>query len=303
MNWTNRKRIILVLFLLGIIYVMAGCGKNAETIKTEFSAMLEGEITPEKLVSAEAYLDKYIGKLDSEQASHMLVAYEDYALRFINTEVDKTLLQQMKSFYDENDKTRQIAQDSEALKDFDNSMEDAQILVSLYKDEVKLSLDYGTLAKEYQKNILPALYELYKLKALDVEQPWVEDATLLISWRELVQRAYQVELLMEKYKEEHLVAEDLKSLYDTYVNFMLMGANNTPIFDYTTMQFSGDAEKTYRKFIKEYPESATASILQKYFSYLNEINYQLNYKDSTESKAFFDTCSRLVREAEKRVKQ
>lgn len=303
MKWKNRKRIILMLVLLGIMCVMGACGKNVETIQTEFEAMQQGEITPQRLVSVEAYLDKYIGKLDRERASHMLVSYEDYALRFINTEVDKTLLEQMKGFYDENEKARQIARDSEVLKEFYEEMEQSKILMGLYEDEVKLSLDYETLANEYQKNLLPAVYYLYELKALEVEKPCIENAALLISWKQLAERAYRVELLMEEYKEEHLVAKDMKWFYDTYVNFMLMGANNTPVFDYSTMEFSSDAKKAYEDFIKEHPESTTAWILEKYFSCLDEMDYQLNYKNSEESKTFFNNCSWLLIEAEKRVKQ
>ncbi|MEA4988213.1 MAG: hypothetical protein VB095_09150 [Anaerovorax sp.] len=302
MNWTI-KRSILVFFLLAIMCILGACGKNAETIQNEFAEMLNGEITPEKLVSAEAYLDKYIGKLDTERASHMLVDYEDYALRFINSEVDKTLIEEMKGFYDENDKTRELAQNIDELKSFDQAMKDADIIIDLKKGEIKLTLDYAKLSMDYQKNILPALFHLYQLKALEAEKPCIENATLIINWKELAQRAYEVELLMNEYKDEHLVASDLKSLYEMYMNFMLMGANNTPIFDYTTMEFSNDAKKAYLDFIKEYPDTITGWILKEYFSYLDEAGYRLNYKDSTESKAFFNHCAWLVTEAEKRVKQ
>ncbi len=302
MKWT-MKRSILIFFLAGLMLLLGACGKSVDTIQSEFKEMLTGQITPEKLVSTKTYLDKYIGKLDEERASGMLVEYEDYALRYINSEVDKTLLEKMKGFYGANGKSREMAKNIDELKSFDEAMENADITVKMQTDEVKLSLDYAKLSADYQKYILPEVYHLYQMKALEAEKPCIQNATLLLPLEELVQRAYQVEVLLRQYGEGHLVADDLKSLYEMYMNFVLMGANNSPIFDYKTMQFSDEAKKSYSAFIEEYPDTITGWTLEEYFSYLDEHGYQLNYKNKTESKTFFDYCAWLITEAEKRVKQ
>ncbi|WP_324822273.1 hypothetical protein [Sinanaerobacter sp. ZZT-01] len=302
MKWAI-KRSILVFFLVALVCILGACGKSVDTIQSEFEEMLTGEITPEKLVSTAAYLDKYIGKLDEERASRMLVDYEDYALRYMNSEVDKTLLEEMKGYYAASGKSRELIKNIDELQSFDQAMQNADIIVSLQGDQIKLTLDYRQLSSDYQKYILPEVYHLYQIKALEAEKPCIQNATLLLSWEDLVQRAYQVELLMAQYTDGKLIASDLKSLYEMYMNFVLIGANNTPIFDYETMQFSEVAKKEYSSFIEKNPDTITGWILEEYFSYLDENGYQLNYKNKTESKAFFDHCSWLITEAEKRVKK
>jgi hypothetical protein len=84
---------------------------------------------------------------------------------------------------------------------------------------------------------------------------------------------------------------------------MVMGSNNTPIFDYKTYGFSKDAKSAYMEFINRHPDSVTAWALTEYFTYLNSINYSMNYNDKVSSKMFFDTCDWLVSESGKRVYQ
>ena len=90
-------------------------------------------------------------------------------------------------------------------------------------------------------------------------------------------------------------------LYKSYLNSLLMGATNTPIFNYSTQEFSEEAKQAYISFITSHPDSTITWMLKEYFTYLNSIDYKLNFNDSTMSKVFFDTCDWLVSEAEKRV--
>lgn len=301
------KWVILIGILLCLViglFSLTMMKANGPEVQQQFTDMTEGSITPASLTEVKAFLDKNMKRLDEDYASHLLVAYEDYATRFINSEVDMTLLQEFAGLSDP--KTGKISEEklsTEELKVLYASLETAGIRMTMINDVPQLMLDYDVLEKQYKSRISAPLDALYQLKALEEESPCIENATLLISWGELAERAHSVEKLIVKYKDEHLISEDCRWMLETYTNFMLMGANNTPVFDYTTAQFKPEAKVQYEKFIKENPDSEVSWMLGQYFDYLKDNDYVMNYKDSEESKKFFDTCSWLVMEAEKRVYQ
>ncbi|MDR2088449.1 MAG: hypothetical protein LBP73_03730, partial [Clostridiales Family XIII bacterium] len=53
--------------------------------------------------------------------------------------------------------------------------------------------------------------------------------------------------------------------------------------------------------IAERPDSTLAAVLTEYEAYLAELGYALEYDQKEESAKFFETCNRLVSEAERRV--
>lgn len=292
---------ILICLLAGLVFLTMLKPEGSE-IQAEFTTMTEGKITPRKLTEAKLFLDKNIKRLDEEYASHILVAYEDYALRFINTEADMTLVQQLVSVYDkEKGQVNEEKLVSEELQELYESMQTAEIHLGIIRDTAELSLDYGALEEQYGKYVCKALSQMYKIKAREEQEPCIENATLLISWGDLAQRAYDVERLIQEYGTEHLITEDGRWMLETYVNFMLMGANNSPVFDYETTEFKTEAKVQYELFTEEHPDSAITWMLLQYFDYLEENDYTMNYKDSEASKKFFDMCSWLVTETEKRV--
>jgi hypothetical protein len=184
-----------------------------------------------------------------------------------------------------------------------------------YTSDMVLQLEHYTLsfdqngivyeewAKHYDKYISDPLKDLYKIRVLEQKTPATKDAVLMISWAELVQRTYDMELYIEKYKNQALIADDAKWLYGNYINTLAMGTNGTPIFDYKTYAFSEDAQKAYAAFINQHPDSVTAWALTEYFTYLESIRFSLDYNDKVQSKLFFDTCDWLVSESGKRVFQ
>ena len=164
-------------------------------------------------------------------------------------------------------------------------------------------INYTDWAKHYDKYIAVSLKELYQIKAKEQESPMAEDTVLQISWQELAQRTYDMEQFIQKYKDQALISEDAAWIYGNYMNALVMGTNGTPIFDYKTNAFSEDAKAVYAAFINKYPNSTTAWALTEYFTYLDSIQYTMDYNDKISSKLFFDTCDWLVSESGKRVFQ
>ncbi|MDR3294926.1 MAG: hypothetical protein LBT26_03710 [Clostridiales Family XIII bacterium] len=162
-------------------------------------------------------------------------------------------------------------------------------------------LQYDDLVKRYKGEIPGAMAELFELKAIEQKAPILKDATLQLSWADLLERAMAVEEFIRANQEDLMVKEDALWLYRRYVNALLMGASNSPVFDYGTHAFSPEAQAAYDVCRAEYPGSAVAQILAEYEKYLDGLGYELRYEEKEESAKFFETCSRLVSEAEKQV--
>lgn len=180
-------------------------------------------------------------------------------------------------------------------------------LIHLYEHYIlefnQEGIDYDQWIVKYEKYISPALRGFYQLLAEEQNVPMAEDAVLKISWDELLKRAYKMEMFIMDNKKYTLISDDLNWMYGKYLNALVMGTNGTPIFDYKTQAFSEDAKTAYAGFINRYPDSTTAWALTEYFTYLDSIQFTMDYNDKFASKLFFDTCDWLVSESGKRVFQ
>ncbi|MDR2296597.1 MAG: hypothetical protein LBD95_07350 [Clostridiales Family XIII bacterium] len=163
------------------------------------------------------------------------------------------------------------------------------------------SVDYARLLAEYAAEVPDYLTELFEYKAVEQQRPIIFDATLRVDWRELVSRTLALEEFIETQRENQEIRDEALWLYKRYVNALLMGASNSPVFDYGTHEFSRDLLVQYDAVLSESPDSVLAAVLTEYKAYLAELGYVLEYDRKEESAKFFETCSRLVSEAEQRV--
>jgi len=163
------------------------------------------------------------------------------------------------------------------------------------------SVDYTDIISKYEGSIPDYLQELFEFKNLEQNSPIVSGAALLVSWDELLNRTTKIENYITANLEHDLIKEDTLWLYRRYLNALLMGASNTPVFDYKTTEYSDELRLKFDAYIANYPDTVTSQIISEYTEYLESIGYSLDYEDNSESKKFFETCSRLVSKAEERV--
>lgn len=185
--------------------------------------------------------------------------------------------------------------------------ESASSMVLKYEDYIlnfdNKAINYKEWLESYEKYISDALKELYDIKTLEQENPIAYDGLMQISWTELAERAYRMEEYISTYKDDKLILEDAEWIYENYITTMVMGTNGTPVFDYKTFEFSQGAKDAYVSLIHQHPDGATTWALKEYFTYLNSINYRMDYNDKVSSKLYFDTCTWLISEAGKRALQ
>lgn len=299
-----KNRIAVLLILVFCIGIVTGCGQDQEEIEADFAVMVSAAAAPEHIVSTSAFLDENIGKVSEESADRLVFAYEEYLHRYITETRDQTGLEAFRPYFDP--ATKKI--DPEKIKGGDmnelyESLTNGCILVVMYQEEPTLWVDYNSLLARYGEYLSDPLYRLYDLYAEGVQRPMTENAVLIIGYPEILERADRIETLLSDYPGYELIKTDGIWLYTTYVNTILMGTTNTPIFDYKTKAFSVDAEEAYKDYMRANPDTILTEVLNEYFAYLTSIDFTLDYNDKTMSKVFFDTCDYLVSIAEKRVSQ
>ncbi|MDD2484229.1 MAG: hypothetical protein PHQ50_04260 [Eubacteriales bacterium] len=297
-----RKTTAIILTLILCLTAFTGCKPDKEKIQSDFSVMVAAAATPDHIGQTAAFLDENISFVGEEIAGHMLVAYEEYLLRYLDE--NRNQAETLRPFFDE--KTGIIDEskitDTGASELYAN-LRAGSIIAVYYEEALTLKVDYTRLLEKYGEYIPESLRLLYGLDADSVLKPMTENAKLNISWETLLDRAYRAEMILKKYPEDHLVKENAQWLYTTYLNALLMGTTNTPIFDYETEEFSAEAKAAYVHFMRENSDAVLTFALTEYFSYLESIEYNLDYNDVTMSKVFFDTCDWIVTETNKRLEE
>lgn len=77
-----KGSLAIILVLLLTVGILTGCGPNADTIREDFSDILDQPASEETIKEATDYLDKYLSKVDKEYAGVMIHNLEHYILGF-----------------------------------------------------------------------------------------------------------------------------------------------------------------------------------------------------------------------------
>ncbi len=297
-----RKLGLIGALLLLIAAIVIGCGADGEKIQKDFAPMVTGASTPQTIAAASGYLDKNVGKAGSTIGSQMVVSYEDYLIQYLNTDADWTAIGNLYPYWNNDTGQLDVAKiTTEEGKALYNDLIKGGFKFASSEGMVYPVIDYKAFLEKYGKSITEDLSGLYAIKQMESDNPMARDAALVISYSELLSRAYATEQYIQQFKKDSLIIEDAKFIYENYISTLLLGMNNTPIFDYETHQFSAEAKKSYVEFVNTNPKAVTSWMLGEYMTYLSSVNYTMDYSDESQSKIFFDTSTWLVSEAGKKV--
>lgn len=296
-----RKFSILII-VFAIMWVFSACGENGTDILGDFKDLMEQPVSSDNAVEASLFLDEKIDSVDKEVAMQMVAMYRDYLYDYILAQKDKTRLQEVSVYFDK--ETGLF--DEEKIKnsshgEYYEKLQVAGLMFCPCEESLTLKIDYGNLLERFDKYLSESMKNFYELEQLVAEKPATENAKLVISWKELIGRAYMAEEIITSFPEDEIIKKDVLWVYKRYMGIILMGTTNTPIFDYETKEFSENALKAYRDFMKEEPEAVLTWVLGNHIEYLNSINLKVDFNDQESGKAFLDNCDLLISEGEKRL--
>lgn len=273
-----KKYRIKLLALVGVlVFAMSffACQKTENALLSEFKDITETAPNLQGMNEAVSFMEINIAEVSEEGGSRMVLAYEDYMLRFLDENVEPVEQAIVEPLFF-------------SISDKDGTM--------------NLSIDYDSLLEAYGDYISVELKELLTIKAEEAAMPSTEDAQIKLTYPDLLERALRTETLLLQHKSEDSLRANAVEYYEDYLFLLLAGTDYSPLFDYTTGEFSPAAKEAYEDFIVANPDTVLASTLTEYFSYLNDIKFIIDYNDPTENKVFYDTCDYLIQDALQRLK-
>lgn len=299
-----KHRIVAACIIFLLLSFLPGCKVSEETIASDFNKMIEGTVDSTKIAAASTYLQENIKSVSRETGTGLLIQYEEYLNRYIKENPDKGRLSELVVFYDQKTKTfdEEKIKNSE-LKVYLEEIQAGGLKIVEYESNLVLRIDYEMLLEQYESYVGSAIVELYRLTAKVTDEPITEEAILKLSYEALLERALEAETILKNYPGDETVLADAMWIYTSHLNAILMGATNSPIFDYKTQAFSSEAMDAHISFMQSHPEATLTWVLKEYYTYLTSTSFTLDYSDKTASKVFFETCDWLVSEAEKRVQK
>jgi hypothetical protein len=247
-----------------------GCQKSESALLSEFKGMTEAVPQWQGLGEAVSFMDLNIAGVSLEGASRMVLAYEDYLLRFL-------------------EESPQAVEAANAPAVF--------LIKRDQSDKGIWTVDYAAILGEYADFISEELSDLLSIKVEEAAAPSSQDSQIKLSYQDLLARALRAETLIKQHTSEDALRANAMEYYEDYLFLLFAGADFSPVFDYATGEFSPEAKEAYEDFIVANPDTVLASSLTEYFAYLNDIKFVIDYSDATENKVFYDTCDYLIRGA------
>ncbi|MCI7302103.1 MAG: hypothetical protein SOR93_04080 [Clostridiales Family XIII bacterium] len=162
-------------------------------------------------------------------------------------------------------------------------------------------IDYDKILQLYGSYASDDYRNLCAIKNKEQKKPATKAGKLTISRQELCNRAAEVEHLIRGEKEKKPIHQDADALYKTYIKLLLAGTADSPNFNLKSGRFLEDADKVYRTYAAENPDTVLADILSQYLEYVKNMHGTLDLKNAEAVKAYYSTCTYLEAEAGKRV--
>lgn len=129
-------------------------------------------------------------------------------------------------------------------------------------------IDYQNFINTFEGNISKEYRDYLKIKAMDTNEPYLRDGSLVISREKLAQRIVDMESFKLVYPYSNFL-DEVNEIYRFYIYTFLYGDNHSPNFDYESNKMYDDIMVSFQDTINKYPDSILSEIIQEFVSDLN----------------------------------
>ncbi len=225
-----------------------------------------------------------LNKADISSGEKALKSFENFAQTSVADSCDKAFLL-LENFY--NQMAGALSANYDNDKEFQKWKQEGTVEKAPYfVNEVKLlsvngfrfiseeGYYYVAVNNKFLMNkALPYLSDAFKEYAkLISDKSILEDACLLVSWKELAIQIVAIERYVAKYPTNAYV-EALNSDVAFYRSVLLRGIDNSPIFDYNGNLLS-EVKETYLFVEKNYSDTETGRIVGDFLRVLEKADYK-----------------------------
>lgn len=253
-----------------------GISREEQTVlMDDFDALVAGSGDIDEIIK---YVDDNISKLSPENASQMITglekAQQDYLpemeARFYPDGIAQKFFAVFQAGGDIND--------PDTIKDQEIKQLVQQTKNAGYKVDTAEGMYYPVIDyqryREYSSLVTPDIKAYIDIMAAHSNNPPAKDAALVIGWDELLSRALQQEKFVDTYADSAKLA-GVRDMYRLYVQFVLFGLNNTPLFSYDDKAMSPDAKTGYARVLAESEPSRLTEIVQGFLDLVEQNNNRL----------------------------
>ncbi|WP_347488019.1 hypothetical protein [Desulfoscipio sp. XC116] len=252
-------------------------GEEQKAVISDFNALVKDNGDIQAIIK---YVDSNIAKLSPENASQMVVGLEKAQVNYLpqitdelysdNNTIAQKFMDEYKPGVDINDAG--AIKDKE-LKELVTRTKNAGYKVDTAEGMFYPIIDYQCY-QDYSSRVTPDIKAYIDIMAAESDNPPAKDAALVIGWDTVLTRALNQEKFINTYLDSVKLA-DVQMLYERYVQFALLGANNTPLFSYEDKMLSPEARLSYAKVLAESEPSQLTAIIQEMLDTAEQNNDRL----------------------------
>ncbi len=283
---------LIVIFL--VVSVFSCRNQNDNPKKNESKNKIKNQSA--KKIKKQETLDEYIALLDSLRAFDInsISIAKEYITNKMNVPeslADSAYYIFLEFFYTTTNRMTDSLETkySSVINKLYNNNEDTEVqkfYSKLNQNGLALFMTEGTFYVDVQPdffyntfkhNLSPSLKDYLVLRNKELEEPFSEDAILLLSFNKLSERVYAWEKFIESYPNTKLTNE-ANYYYKVYLETLLTGLDNSRLFDWNTNILLPEVKKTYEEYKGSYPETRSGKIINEYYQILKHNDFY--YSDS-----------------------
>ena len=204
------------------------------------------------------WLDTYMSILTPEQASEVLIAFEE-----IHRAESFKLMEKL-----------YVEGSSEPVKSVADAAPSLGYKLEPVEGSLNMIIDY-----HYYLAYLPFVTEdvadFYRLMKVESDDVPLKDAGIVISWESLFDRAIGWESFINTYPNT-VLRDRGEDFFLSYQDWSYNGAPNTPVFDWDQKRLTEDYQQGIELFLSKKTEGAYSDALRSFYNLVQEQNYIQN---------------------------
>lgn len=161
------------------------------------------------------------------------------------------------------------------LKIFQNNLKACGIGIFQTEGNDYLDVLPGYFYTNFKNRVSAGVREYLDIRREELAQGFSEDAGLLITYKQLYQRVKR----WEKFLKDHpasVYKNEAENYYTTYLETLLTGMDNSPVFDGFDETLSPEVKAIYEQAILKDPESPSSKIITYYYGLLSRHDFRQN---------------------------
>ena len=137
------------------------------------------------------------------------------------------------------------------------------------------SINYQLFLDKFGDNLLREYRDYYSLLALNSNNPFVKNGSLMIGVDKLAERIILMDNFQMTYPYSQFIS-NLEEIYKDYLNTLLFGTINSPVFDKESDLINEDILLQYKNIIEKHPQSNLSHILSSFLKELENNGYRID---------------------------